>query len=413
MMNNDLINKALGQTNLLEAVFQRSTETCKRVYTKPILDEDSHMKLYRKYKKLFDNRQLYALKEIFRWRDRVARDQDESTTFVLPNHMMMQICETLPREMQGILACCNPIPPLLRQCQLELHKIILKARDQPLVKTLKEGESGQRWREEGSDEDHNRLLYLHDQGHVDYRDDLPTLLSGSLSAPSPPPPLDPVINFERDTSLDDKILKVKKLMRSLKFTSPYERYKQVLPYSMQEEKEERERKEKEENEKREQMEKSAQLAQVTSPQVEPLVKKEEIEEEALSAQSRGRKRKLECGVDVTLHDTLEFFTPVIKVESDDDPIPDTKGVSCYNASKKKKKKQPKKRPKQDANQDSTSVQSHEYGKVDYNKFKSDVTSKGHQTSHSSMKPKGKRKQHLMGQHSSNKKRGRGGKWNIS
>lgn len=48
--------------------------------------------------------------------------------------MMLQICEALPREMQGILACCNPIPPLVRSHLLELHQIILKAREQPLEK---------------------------------------------------------------------------------------------------------------------------------------------------------------------------------------------------------------------------------------------------------------------------------------
>jgi hypothetical protein len=48
--------------------------------------------------------------------------------------MMLQIAESLPREMQGILACCNPIPPFVRQNLLALHRIILEARDQPLVK---------------------------------------------------------------------------------------------------------------------------------------------------------------------------------------------------------------------------------------------------------------------------------------
>jgi len=57
-----------------------------------------------------------------------------SIRYVLPNHMLLQIAESLPREMQGILACCNPIPPLVRQNLLAIHRIILEARDQPLVK---------------------------------------------------------------------------------------------------------------------------------------------------------------------------------------------------------------------------------------------------------------------------------------
>lgn len=50
--------------------------------------------------------------------------------------MLLQISENLPREMQGILACCNPIPPLVRANLLEIHKIILKAREQSLVKVI-------------------------------------------------------------------------------------------------------------------------------------------------------------------------------------------------------------------------------------------------------------------------------------
>lgn len=50
--------------------------------------------------------------------------------------MLLQIAEALPREMQGILACCNPIPPLVRANLLELHQIILRAREQSLEKVL-------------------------------------------------------------------------------------------------------------------------------------------------------------------------------------------------------------------------------------------------------------------------------------
>lgn len=39
----------------------------------------------------------------------------------------------LPREMQGILACCNPIPPLVKQNLPEMHEIVLKAREQPMT----------------------------------------------------------------------------------------------------------------------------------------------------------------------------------------------------------------------------------------------------------------------------------------
>ena len=47
--------------------------------------------------------------------------------------MLLQIAEILPRERQGIFACCNPIPPLVRQYLIEIHKIVMKAREIKLV----------------------------------------------------------------------------------------------------------------------------------------------------------------------------------------------------------------------------------------------------------------------------------------
>ena len=48
--------------------------------------------------------------------------------------MMLQMAEILPRERQGVLACCNPIPPLVRQNLPEMHGIIMQAREITLEK---------------------------------------------------------------------------------------------------------------------------------------------------------------------------------------------------------------------------------------------------------------------------------------
>lgn len=134
MLRNELIKKANGKDNILKSVIDASTNVCKIRYFKPRLKEDSYLEFYRKCRRTFDNRQMFALKELYKWRDTISREEDESTGYVLPNHMLLQISETLPREMQGILACCNPIPPLVRANLLELHKIVLRAREQSLQK---------------------------------------------------------------------------------------------------------------------------------------------------------------------------------------------------------------------------------------------------------------------------------------
>ena len=48
--------------------------------------------------------------------------------YVLPNHMMLKVGTELPREMQGVLACCNPVPPLVRQHLVTIHQVVLAAR---------------------------------------------------------------------------------------------------------------------------------------------------------------------------------------------------------------------------------------------------------------------------------------------
>ena len=48
-------------------------------YSKPVLRPDSHLDIYRRSKKSFNNRQLSALRQLFKWRDELARAEDEST----------------------------------------------------------------------------------------------------------------------------------------------------------------------------------------------------------------------------------------------------------------------------------------------------------------------------------------------
>ncbi|XP_020813302.1 LOW QUALITY PROTEIN: exosome component 10 [Drosophila serrata] len=179
-MTNDLLQQQ-AEPGLLNTVYQMSTDVCKKRYSKPHIGPESHLDLVRKTKRSFDNRQLYALRGIFEWRDATARSEDESYGYVLPNHMMLQIAESLPREMQGILACCNPIPPLVRQHLHALHQIVLKARDQPLIKPISEARSSTQASLPPSTKDFGSKLYCpHDFSHQEeVRDDLPTLLKRS------------------------------------------------------------------------------------------------------------------------------------------------------------------------------------------------------------------------------------------
>lgn len=131
-MKNDLLTKGNAAQNLLRAVISKSSAVCLKKYEKPFLAKDSHMNLIRKTSLVLNSRQLNALELLYNWRDKKAREEDESTAYILPNHMLLQLAQILPREIQGILACCQPTPPTVKQNLNELHAIFLKSRDLPL-----------------------------------------------------------------------------------------------------------------------------------------------------------------------------------------------------------------------------------------------------------------------------------------
>jgi exosome complex exonuclease RRP6 len=131
-LRNDLLEKGNSAPHLLQAAIHQSNDLAKRRFHKPRVMPDSHLQLVRKARANLNSKQLWAAKELFAWRDKVGRVEDESTNYVLPNHMLLKIASELPREMQGILACCNPVPPLVKQNLGLLHTVILNARDQKL-----------------------------------------------------------------------------------------------------------------------------------------------------------------------------------------------------------------------------------------------------------------------------------------
>jgi len=122
------------ELHMIKNVYQKSTALCMKKFEKPIIEEFTHLDLLIKFNNrrrsnlsLRSPQQKKALKTLFAWRDAIARTEDESCGYVLPNHMLIQLADRLPREPQGVLALCNPIPPMVRQHQMEIHTIIQDA----------------------------------------------------------------------------------------------------------------------------------------------------------------------------------------------------------------------------------------------------------------------------------------------
>nr|XP_020637831.1 exosome component 10 [Pogona vitticeps] len=196
----ELWERANGQPAQLQGVWQRSTTICLKKYIKPIFTEDSYLDLYRKQKKHLNTQQLTAFRLLFAWRDKMARQEDESTGYVLPNHMLLKVSEELPKEPQGIIACCNPVPPLVRQQINELHLLIQQAREMPLLKSEVAVGVKRRGPLRKTEKPENHLFGPHDASHVPEAEKL------NHSPPVPGPALEYASLFsesERETDQTD------------------------------------------------------------------------------------------------------------------------------------------------------------------------------------------------------------------
>lgn len=146
-LRNDLLSKGGNNRNigveLLKNVYERGREICLKRYEKPPFSDKSHLSVLRKSRSTFNAKQMYAFKELYAWRDTISRELDESVGYVLPNNLMIRIAEYLPREIQGITALCNPIPPTVKKYLSDINAIILKAIDIPLEETSKSSAVGQ------------------------------------------------------------------------------------------------------------------------------------------------------------------------------------------------------------------------------------------------------------------------------
>lgn len=113
---------------LMKLVHQKSQIICKKVFKKPVFISKGFLNLCQNNSHL-NSKQMKALRDLYEWRDKIARESDESCEYVLKNHQLLKIAELLPREIYGILALCNPLSSLVQANVHEIHEIIKNARE--------------------------------------------------------------------------------------------------------------------------------------------------------------------------------------------------------------------------------------------------------------------------------------------
>ncbi|KEH25571.1 exosome complex exonuclease RRP6 [Medicago truncatula] len=84
-----------SDTPLVE-VYKRSYDVCMQLYEKELLTENSYLHIYGLQGAGFNAQQLAIVSGLCEWRDIVARAEDESTGYVLPNKTVLEIAKQMP-----------------------------------------------------------------------------------------------------------------------------------------------------------------------------------------------------------------------------------------------------------------------------------------------------------------------------
>lgn len=126
----------VSSDSLLREVLARSQETALKVYEKELYDAaegigstgwDSLARKWNKGSLLASapnagvgglQKQVY--KCVHAWRDKVAREEDESTRYLLPNHFLFQLAENPPADMAALLRVFHSPPPVMKRRAREL-----------------------------------------------------------------------------------------------------------------------------------------------------------------------------------------------------------------------------------------------------------------------------------------------------
>lgn len=137
MMRNELIDKSnpdVPDENRIETVLQRSKDVSLQRYERPVYNTESGRgpggwyPLLVKTPALFNNEQFAVFRAVHEWRDKIARADDDSTAFVMPNHVIFSIAKLVPTDQVALLGIARPVSHSVKSRAGELLNVIKAAK---------------------------------------------------------------------------------------------------------------------------------------------------------------------------------------------------------------------------------------------------------------------------------------------
>ncbi|GAM87508.1 hypothetical protein ANO11243_055330 [Dothideomycetidae sp. 11243] len=138
-MRNELIDRSSlelpnQERDKVHDVLMRSKETASQTYNHPVYDKERGLGSSGWYKLLirtptqFSKEQFSVFRSLHQWRDQVARDQDDSTHFVLSNHHLFNLSREMPSDKSQLFNIVQPMPQPVKLRADEVLEVISGAK---------------------------------------------------------------------------------------------------------------------------------------------------------------------------------------------------------------------------------------------------------------------------------------------
>jgi len=126
-LRNELL--ATGGRDAVSHVLKRSAEVALNVYEKPVFTPLSYKNLIDRKNLRLSPAQMEVFAAVYSWRDSIARREDESVQYVLPDRMLIRVAKETPISASDLERCCNPLPPVVQTRVTEILAVVRSAHE--------------------------------------------------------------------------------------------------------------------------------------------------------------------------------------------------------------------------------------------------------------------------------------------
>ena len=111
------------------SVLDSSKRACLQRYEKELFNPLGYLNILQKYRSLgfastLTEAQVNTLATLWEWRDSVARDNDESVSYIMSNSEMLRIAVTMPKDVNILLTEIGPISSFVEESAAEIISVI-------------------------------------------------------------------------------------------------------------------------------------------------------------------------------------------------------------------------------------------------------------------------------------------------